>query len=188
MDYWKFAGMMIDAKNNAIAGQQTEVIIEELWYKLKADNEITKDVLLVVNAYCVDWAENHSIIESMIMGVTGNQMLLESAVGILTRTLKSILSESAKTKCLYPICIDMCDVDAEIDPDLSGDAYDDAYDEVYAGICDIQDEIDECVNDDWQDRYEVANAINEGNMVIAVMQEWGWPVHEHDGSWFVDEV
>ena len=79
-------------------------------------------------------------------------------------------------------------MDAEIDPDLSGDAYDDAYDEVYAGICDIQDEIDECVNDDWQDRYEVANAINEGNMVIAVMQEWGWPVHEHDGSWFVDEV
>lgn len=104
MDYWKFSSLMIDAKNNAIAGQQTEAIVEELWNELKTEDEITTDVLLVVNAYCVDWAENHSIIESMIMGVTGNQMLLESAVGILTRTLKSILSESAKTKCLYPIC------------------------------------------------------------------------------------
>ena len=88
----------------------------------------------------------------------------------------------------YMDYIEACDVDAELSSALSDDAYNAAYNKVYAGICEIQDEIDLCVNDDWQDRYEVANAINEGNQTIEIMQEWGWPVHEHDGSWFVDEI
>ena len=103
MDYWKFASLMIGMKNDAIGGQPTGVIIEELWYKLKADNEITKDTLLAINMYCIDWAEYHTISNTMVVGVTGNQGILASAVKILSTTLEIILVESVKAKCLYPI-------------------------------------------------------------------------------------